>query len=66
MSEDQQAQLNYCAWYLEEEKKTEDAINHIRNVRGTFETDRNVTYHWLEGYLAGLKRMYRKFEDGPK
>ena len=56
-------QLNSTGWFIEEERKTEDAINHIRNVLGTFKCEQDPAYHFLIGYLNGLKRMYAKFED---
>ena len=59
-------QLNSCGWFLEECEKTKDAIDHLRHVLGTFETERNVTVRFLEGYLAGIQTMYRKFEESPK
>lgn len=66
MSEqNQEMQLNPCGWFLEQEKKTEQLLNHMRHTRGTFHTEKDVSYAFYEGYLAGLKSMYRKFEEMP-
>lgn len=58
------AKLKMPNWFLEECDKTEKALNHMRRVLGTFNTDRNVTYAYLEGYLSGIKSMYRRVEEG--
>lgn len=58
-------QLNLCAWFLEEEKKTEACINQMRRILGTFITDRDHTFGFIEGYLAGIKTMYREYENLP-
>ncbi len=63
MKEEQTYQLNACSWFLEQEKKTEALLNHMRHVMGTFETNQNTTLSFLEGYLSGIKMMRRKFED---
>jgi len=55
-------QLTPSAWFLEEEKQTEQTLNHMRTTMGTFRTDSNTTYAWPEGYLAGLKAMQRKYD----
>lgn len=60
-----EVQLDPTGWFLEEEKKTEEAINHLRNVLGTYECETNTTYARLEGYLSGIKAMHRKFDDVP-
>jgi hypothetical protein len=59
-------QLKYCDWYLEESKKCEETLSHMRNILGTFAIETNTTYHKLEGYLMGVRAMYRKFEEIPK
>lgn len=59
------AKLNMPNWFLEESDKTERTLNFMRHTLGTFNTERNVTYAWFEGYLAGLKSMYRRVEEGP-
>lgn len=62
---DQAKQLNPAGWFLEEERATERALNHMRHVFGTFQTEKNTTYSFMEGYQAGLRAMYRKFEEMP-
>jgi hypothetical protein len=63
VSEGQQMQLNASGWFIEQEKKTEELLNHMRHTRGTFHTDSCKTFAWYEGYKAGITAMYRKFED---
>lgn len=60
-----QATLGSCGWFLEETDKTEKLLNHMRNTLGTFQTERSTTYSWFEGYLAGVRSMYRKTEENP-
>ncbi len=61
----QAVKLDFTGWYLEEEKKTEATLAHMRLVLGTFEFDQNTTCAELTGYLKGLKALYRKWEDQP-
>lgn len=63
MSESKQAKLNCCAWFLEEERRAEAALSFLRQALGTYETDRNTTYAFVDGYLSGIRRMYRRSEE---
>ena len=61
MSDESQAvKLNLTQWLLEEEKRTEDTLNQMRHVRGTFNTERNVTFGFFEGYLSAIKMIMRR------
>lgn len=52
-----------CSWYLAEEKRTENTLNHLRNMLGTFLAEKSTMYHFMEGYLWGIKAMWRKIEE---
>lgn len=59
----QAVQLNAANWFIEEQHKTEDAINHIRKILGTYAAKENLTVQYLEGYLSGVRVMYRILEE---
>lgn len=59
------AKLSQPNWFLNETDRCERTLNHMRSIFGTFRTERDTTYAFIEGYLAGIKSMYRRVEEGP-
>lgn len=60
---DRETKLNPTGWYLEEIKKTEQVLDFMRNRLGSHFVENDRTYNLLEGYLKGIHRMYREFEQ---
>lgn len=60
---DQPVKLTPYAWILEEEKRAEKTLEHMRSVFGSFKCETNPTYAYFEGYLSAIRTIIRKMDE---
>lgn len=56
------SKLTEYAFSVEQCKRAEEVLAFLRQVLGTYECERNKTVNFLEGYIAGMKRIIYQSE----
>jgi hypothetical protein len=56
------SKLTEYAYAIEQTKRTEEALNFLRQILGTYECERNGTVKFLEGYASAMKRIIYQSE----